>query len=199
MSSTGLSHVIDKQSLPQGFPTHMHEESFWEHLGRAVGTFGFLEEVLGRAIFALTATREYPATEIEAAYADWLPQLERALYDTLSGLIDVYANAASKHQSFNTTNVSELIDGLRRAAVWRNVLCHGSWRVPDKDGKSLPLFMNRQKELFDTPVDVAMLRQIQTHVAELACEVMSTITAMGLQFPGSDGPGKPIWANPSGS
>jgi hypothetical protein len=199
MSSTSLSHVVDKQSLPQGFPTHMHEASFWEHLGRAVGTFGFLEEVLGRAIFALTAAREYPATEVEAAYADWLPQLERALYDTLSGLIDVYANAASKHQSFNTTNVSELIDGLRRAAVWRNVLRHGSWRVPGEDGKSLPLFMNSQKELFDTPVDVAMLKQIQTHVAELACEVMSTITAMGLLFPGSDGPGKPIWTKTSGS
>lgn len=189
------SHVIDKESLPDLFPTHMHGAAFWEHLGRAVGTFGFLEEVLGRAIFALTATREYRESEIEAAYVDWLPQLERALYDTLSGLIDAYAKAAREHQSFSTANLPELIDGLRRVTVWRNVLCHGSWQAPDESERSLPLFINRQKEVFGTPVDVAMLNQIQAHVAELACEVMSTITHMGLQFPGSDGPGKPIWNN----
>lgn len=193
MSATSVSHLVDKQSLPQGYPTHMHGAAFWEHLGRAVGTFGFLEEVLGRAIFALTATREYGASEIEAAYADWLPQLERALYDTLSGLIDTYDKAARTHQGFSTINLPELIEGLRRAAVCRNVLCHGSWRPPDENGRSLPLFMNRQCALFDTPIDVDMLKQIQAHVAELACEVINTITHMGLQFPGSDGPGKPIW------
>lgn len=194
MSATYGSHVIDKQSLPDLFPTHMHDAEFWEHLGRAVGTFGFLEEVLGRAIFALTATREYAESEIEAAYAGWLPQLERALYDTLSGLVDSYAKAAREHQSFGTTNLPELIDGLRKATVWRNVLCHGSWHAPDENGASLPLFMTRQKDVFDTPVDVATLKQIQKYVAELACEVMSTITYMGLQFPGSHGPGKPVWS-----
>ena len=32
---------------------------FWEQLGRTVATYGFLEEVLGKAIFAFTATRNY--------------------------------------------------------------------------------------------------------------------------------------------
>ena len=53
--------------------------------------------------------------------------------------------------------------------------------------------MNRQKEIFDTPVDLAFLRQTQIATAELACEVVNTVTHMGLQFPGGAGPGKTIF------
>jgi len=50
------------------FPTHHQSAEFWESLGRAVATFSFLEEVLGKAIFALTATRKYSEDEIEKAF-----------------------------------------------------------------------------------------------------------------------------------
>jgi hypothetical protein len=30
----------------------------------------------------------------------------------------------------------------------------------------------------------------------LACAVMNTVTQMGYQFPGSSGPGKPIFSSP---
>lgn len=53
--------------------------------------------------------------------------------------------------------------------------------------------MNRQQERFETAIDVSYLRQLQKHVAELVCEVVDTVTHMGLQFPGSGGPGKVIW------
>jgi hypothetical protein len=36
---------IDQNGVPPQFPTHLHSSVFWEHLGRAVATFGFLEEV----------------------------------------------------------------------------------------------------------------------------------------------------------
>lgn len=51
--------IIDRDNLPGMFPTHRHEPEFWEHLGRAIASFGFLEEVLGKAIFAFTATRRH--------------------------------------------------------------------------------------------------------------------------------------------
>jgi hypothetical protein len=35
--------------LPPGFPTQAHSPAFWEALGRAVATFGFLGEMLGKA------------------------------------------------------------------------------------------------------------------------------------------------------
>lgn len=190
---TGTPSLIDKSSLPEFFPTHMHQPEFWEHLGRTVATFGFLEEVLGKAIFALTATRPHDVPVTEREYAAWLPKLERALHDPLNNLIDVYAKSAREHRDFTTTNFEELVLHLREAAVLRNVLCHGSWGVPDETGKSLPLYMSRQMMLFETSIDVAFLKQLQQRTAELACEVVSTITHMGWQFPGAAGPGKPIW------
>ncbi len=76
-----VPHVVNPSLLPAQFPTHLHDAAFWEALGRAVATLGFLEETLGKAIFALTATREYSPEEIDDAFAKWLPTLERALYD----------------------------------------------------------------------------------------------------------------------
>jgi len=186
-------NVIDRESLPPMFPTHRHEPEFWEHLGRAIASFGFLEEVLGKAIFAFTATRRYRDSEIEAAYEDWLPKLERALTDQLVNLAEAYGKATRDNPNTSTENVSDLVEDIKKAAVIRNVLCHGSWRIPDAHGASIPLFVNRQKEKFESPIDVAYLRQVQAHVAGLTCSVIDTVTHMGWQFPGSAGPGKLIW------
>ena len=81
---------------------------------------------------------------------------------------------------------------LREASRIRNVLCHGSWRTPDKNGASTPLFVDRKGEVFDTAVDCAFLDQVQRHVAELACGVVDLVANMGWRFPGSSGPGRPI-------
>jgi hypothetical protein len=68
--------IINRDKLPPLFPTHGHSPHFWEQLGRTIATYGFLEEILGKAIFAFTATRNYSLDEIDAAYQAWLPQLE---------------------------------------------------------------------------------------------------------------------------
>lgn len=86
-------YSVDFDGLPDGFPTHKHEAAFWESLGRAVATFGFLEEVLGKAIFSFLATRTYNGAEAQQAYIEWLPNLERALIDPLGNLIDAYGKA----------------------------------------------------------------------------------------------------------
>lgn len=186
--------IIDKNKLPALFPTHRHSAQFWEHLGRTVATFGFLEEVLGKAIFAFTATRRYNnEEEAEAAYREWLPKLERALTDQLWNLAESYEKAVRENSDLTTENVDELVKDIKDATKIRNVLCHGSWHVPDKDSKSLPLFINKHNEIFETRIDIAFLQQVQLHVAELACEVVNTVTHMGWQFPGSARPGKTIW------
>ncbi|WP_282059469.1 hypothetical protein [Roseobacter litoralis] len=191
-----MAHIIDKDGLPDHFPTHRHTAKFWEQLGRVVATFGFLEEVLGKAIFACTATRPYREDEIEAAYKAWLPKLERALYDPLGKLITSFVDALRKHPNTTTQNIDELEETLRAASKMRNVLCHGSWRSPDKNGAAIPLFVRKERdkdvEVFDTAIDAAFLLQTQMHVAELACEIVNTVTHMGWRFPGSVGPGEPI-------
>jgi hypothetical protein len=187
--------VIAQDQLPEKFPTHRHQSEFWESLGRVVGTFGFLEEVLGKAIFALSGTRPYEEDEIKSAYEKWLPKLERSLYDQLGGLIDSFGIAVREHPKATINNLDELLMDLKEAAIMRNVLCHGSWGLPDDSGASLPLFVNRKMEIFDTKVDCAFLNQVQMHAASLACEVINTVTHMGFQFPGSSGPGVKIWNN----
>jgi hypothetical protein len=176
------------------FPTHLHSPEFWEQLGRTVATFGCLEEVLGKAIFALTGTVPYDEAERQGAFERWLPTLERALTDPLGGLIESYGKAYHDHPDDAFGNSDDLLDELRRASAIRNVLCHGSWtQKPDAEGRSLPLFVNRQKEVFCTPVDIEFLRQTQRGTVELVCHVINSITAMGWQFPGMTGPGAVIY------
>jgi hypothetical protein len=186
-------HHADRESIPPLFPTHLHAPEFWVHLGRAIATFGFLEEVLGKAIFACTAMRKYGPEEVEAAYGKWLPQLERALTDQLSSLADSYSRAVKDNPELVTQNVDELVACIKKSAIIRNVLCHGSWRKPDEQGASVPLFVNRNLEVFDAKIDIEYLKQVQAHIVGLVCEIIDSVTLMGFQFPGSAGPGKPIW------
>ena len=184
--------IIDRDGLPPLFPTHRISPQFWEQLGRTIATHGFLEEALGKAIFAFTATRKYSPDEIEAAFKGWLPQLERALTDQLWNLAESYGKAARDNPATTTKNVDELVEHIKKATVIRNVLCHGSWRAPNASGASVPLFVNRQKQVFDAAIDIPYLEQVQTHVVELACCVIDSVTHVGWQFPGGAGPGKQV-------
>lgn len=186
-------YYIEQNRLPKDFPTNLQPPEFWQSLGRTVGTFGFLEEVLAKAIFALTGTRPYKECDVEQAYREWLPILEKSLSDQLGGLINTHEKAIRNHPDSNKNNITTLLDDLRQASKVRNVLCHGSWRAPNNEGKSLPFFVNTKKEIFDTEVDGSFLNQVQEHAACLACAVIDTVTQMGFQFPGSNGLGVEIW------
>ena len=121
--------TVDLDGLPAMFPTHKHEGAFWESLGRAVATFGFLEEILAKAIFTFTATRPYDEAEIQQAYAEWLPKLERALIDPLGNLIDAYGKAVRDNPDATIDNLDDLLGDLRKASAMRNILCHASWEA----------------------------------------------------------------------
>ena len=195
--------VIDVDQLPHSFPTPVHAPAFWEALGRVVATFGFLEEILAKAIFAFTGMRKIPEDESTAAYEKWGVTLEHALSDPLGNLVDTYGKAVRNHGGATIENLDVLIDRLREAARLRNVLCHGSWNgKPDAEGRSIPFFVtglgNKQTK-FDTPIDVAYLQRMQRSVAELACGVINMVTDMGWQFPGSNGPGISLWRPKDGA
>lgn len=186
--------VINQSALPVDFPTHAHESELWECLGRTVATFGFLEEVLLKAIFAFTATTEYSEAEIEEAYSKWVPKIERSLSEQLGALIDTYGKSVRDNSNATIENLDDLLNNLREASKIRNVLCHGSWRMPNSNGASLPFFVNRQAEVFETPIDVSFLNQVQKHAVGLICAVINTVTYMGWQFPSSNGPGEAVWS-----
>lgn len=195
---------IDRGSLPPSYPTHRHPPQFWEHLGRTIATYGFLEEVLGKAIFAFTMTRScsdevyqtlltQSKQTLNQALEDAIgPTLQHALTDTLSALATAYGKAVLDHPANTIENVLEVVEAIKEAAQIRNVLCHGSWRAPDCSGASKPLFVNRLVKVFDTAIDIAFLRQVQEHIVELSCFVRDSVTQMGWQFPGTARPGRPI-------
>lgn len=190
-------HVVNRNALPDKFPTQLHEPAFWEALGRAVATYGFLEDVLSKAIFSFTATTSYREEEIEDAYKAWLPTLERALIDPLGNLIDVYGKAVRNNCNSTIENLDDLLKELRDASKIRNVICHGFWGATDSTGATIPSFVNKQKEIFDTPINRSFLDQLQRATTSLACTVIDTVTHMGWQFPGSISPGEAIWPSRS--
>src|SRR4051794_18222174 len=108
-------YIVDEKNLPKDFPTHLHAGEFWEELGRTVATFGFLEETLGKAIFAFTATREFPEDQIQAEFEKWLPTLQRALSDPLGGLIDAYGKAVRNNKAATISHLDDLLEGLRKS------------------------------------------------------------------------------------
>jgi hypothetical protein len=134
--------VVAFDRWPSSFPTQAHAPALWEALGRAVATFGFLEETRGKAIFAYTGMRQIPEEQINAAYEKWILTLQHALSDALSSLIDTYGKAVRDHGGARVENVDVLIAHLKDAAVLRNVLCHSSWtKKPDAEGRSVPFFV----------------------------------------------------------
>jgi hypothetical protein len=122
--------------------------------------------------------------------------MELILSDTLGTLINKYEKAVNEYPEDVVEDFDGLINALKASSIIRNVICHASWRnLPDSKGASKPFFVNKKREIFDTEVDSDYLNQVQRHVAELACEVINTITHMGWQFPGSNGPGEKIWSH----
>lgn len=187
-------YAVDYRQLPPNYPTQLHPPEFWEVLGRTVATFGFLEEALSKAIFAFTGMRQIPEEESAEAYAKWLPTLEKALTDALGSLIDSYGKAVRAHGGATIANFNELLEDLRAASGIRNALCHGSWnRKPDAEGRSIPFFINRRQRKFELALNADDLRQLQRQVLKLTCDVINSVTQMGWQFPGSTGPGRPVW------
>jgi hypothetical protein len=192
--STEIKFLIDRSRLPNLFPTHCHPAEFWEQLGRTVACFGFLEEILARAIFAFTSTRKYPPDEAEKAFNEWSEKLEKVITDPLNGRVRAYEQAVKEgdFSEVERNNAQIIIEAIKKASKIRNVLCHGSWRPPDESGKALPFFFEKERGQVDSGVDLEFLRQTQKHVVELICAVMDSVTSRGLQFPGSQGPGHPI-------
>lgn len=191
-------HIVSRAGLPEKYPTHAHEPAFWEALGRAVATFGFLEETLLKAIFAMTVTTPYAENEIVAAYAAWVSKITRSLSDPLGSLIDTYGKAVRDHPEANIESFDALLEDLRKACKIRNAICHGSWRVPDSNGLSILFYVNKQGEIFDTHVGLAFLNALQKATSDLVCAVIDTVTQMGWQFPSSNGPGRAVWATGAG-
>jgi hypothetical protein len=190
-------YVIDRDKLDPDFPTQSQTPLLWEELGRTVASFGFLEEMLGKAIYALTGTQEFDPAGDPEAFNVWIRTLEKALTDQLGGLIIRYEEALSENQRTKWKDYAQHIAELKSAKDIRNALCHGSWGKPDGEGQNVPKFVNRNLEIFETPIGVSFLNQTRSAVRHIICDVLDSVTSVGYQFPGSGSPGEQLWPHPA--
>jgi hypothetical protein len=189
-------YVIDRDKLNPDFPTQFQSSELWEELGRTVASFGFLEEMLGKAIYALTGTKEFDPAGDPEAFNDWIKTLEKALTGQLGALIDRYAQALRENNRTIENDYSNQIAELKAANGIRNALCHGSWGKPDEEGRTVPKFVNRKLEMFETAVDLNFFRQTRAALRHMICDVLDSVTSVGYQFPGSGSPGAQLWPHP---
>jgi hypothetical protein len=192
LNSELTAHIIDITKLPTHYPTHHHSVNFWEALGRTVATFGYLEDILARAIVALSATQQFPPDQLEAEYEKFISTAEKAATDPLGSLITTYEKIFQAHTEAKMEGFDKLIEDLRKSSGIRNMICHARWLAPDEQGYSRPRFMTTKGKTPETGVDTEYLNQVQSAVAEIACNVENSVTHLGWQFPGSGGLGMPI-------
>ncbi|MFW0777883.1 MAG: hypothetical protein ACN2B6_09225 [Rickettsiales bacterium] len=187
---------VNSEKLPEYWPTHKHSKEFLEHLGRTVATFGFLEEALVKAILSFEGNKTVAVDESEERIEELLNALEaklkKAITDTLNPLINAYHESMQPYcgdnEKISNDYLNMLIKDLKAAADYRNLLCHASWRTPNKEGLSQAFFIRKRNgdhEIFDTPIGIDFFKQVQKHTAELICNIISTVTVMGWEFPGA--------------
>ena len=93
-----VCRIIDQDALPSRFPTRGHQGVFWECLGRTVATFGFLGQVLGRAIFALSTAAPCDLAEIDSACEEWSRTLKGTPTDLPGNLVGDCEQAVGRHR-----------------------------------------------------------------------------------------------------
>lgn len=181
---------LDAARLPEWWPTDRHPPEFWESLGRTVATFGFLEETLFKAVFAIVGTKPVAPGNEQREIVAFRKLLERCLSDPLGPPISKFETALQQNPA--AYRIDGLVQDLRDAAALRNALCHGSWRPPDDTGHCSLFYFNKSGEFFDQVISLEVLMGTQARIAGLIGDVMNSVTQMGYQFPGVVGPGKAI-------
>lgn len=145
-------------------------------LGQCVADFGWLEEVLKRAIHALETAPRVPApgeAELEAG----LIRMDSLADDTLSTLID-HLDAAMRRQR-GLPGGPALGRALRALLQDRNLLCHASWRPTADPDRWHPAFVSHRGEVFAGDLGIPDLRAIATRTREAGARVVAVMRAAG--------------------
>ena len=183
-------HVIDREQMPEGWPTDHIPSEFWEEYGKAVGAFGVLEDTLKRAYLKITGTRGHKfqtEEQTKEAVAAWGRELEKSLNESLGELIRRITKAIRADDRYPTGAGATLEQGLKSVAEWRNALCHGSWVEYDKDtGVAILRYWKgkgwRQGTKRDlSKADLVKIRELCT---SYIFDVVDAVTHQGHQFPG---------------
>ena len=156
-----------------GAPSVWHElpEPLAVEIGWAVASFGHLEDMLKRAIFALDR-RRLPASIDDSDFRNWLRRMDHVAADSLGTLIERLDRTLLREGRADP----ELIGQLDEVKSWRNLLCHANWRPLGAAWQ--PVFANTRCEIFDSPLDAPDIRAIRDMSLDSARRVARIIEAL---------------------
>lgn len=145
-------------------------------LGRAVAGFGFLEEALKRAIYALSLDR-IADDPTEAQLQAWIERIEDIADDSLGTLIDSFIASCTRCGTLpQRSNLAEELGVLRQR---RNLLCHASWKPGSRNGAWRPAFVSTQGEVFMGELTLRDLRETRARTLHAARAVIAAMRRTG--------------------
>ncbi|ATQ57185.1 hypothetical protein [Paracoccus yeei] len=166
---------------------HTLPRDFAAALGQCVASFGWLEEVLKRTIYALDRARL--ADDLRPAeMQNWVERMGQLADDSMGTLIEQLDAAMRRHPGLRDRD--QITEALGRAKLQRNLLCHASWRPTGDAGRWHPAFVGGRGEVQDAPLSLAELASIQAATLDLGGRVLAIMRATGImgRWPGDDGP-----------
>ena len=185
--------VVDRARLPEDWPTNRGTPAFWEELGRTVAAFTHLEDMLARACFGMTGSRQYANFEdAKAAFPQWEGALKASLTDSLGPLTSKLGKAFRNDDRLQGDFADDIIVRLDALRVWRNALCHGAWQGFAADGStSLRHFRKGDDgpELLHNRLTIEYISSIRAEAVALTVDVVDIVSTVGVRFPGTELPG----------
>ncbi|QFQ88160.1 hypothetical protein F8A10_11610 [Paracoccus kondratievae] len=164
-----------------GAPPETHytlPSDFSAALGQCVASFGWLEEIIKRTIYALDRARL--ADDLtEEELQTWLSRMSNLADDSMGTLIEQLDAAMRRHPGLRDRN--RITDHLGEIRLHRNLLCHASWRPTEERGRWHPAFVNTKGDVQRDPLSVDDLNRIRENTVEIGARVLRVMRATGVQ------------------
>ncbi|MBD9525341.1 hypothetical protein [Paracoccus sp. PAR01] len=163
-----------------GAPPESHHPlpaDFAAGLGQCVASFGWLEEIIKRTIFALDKARladDLTHKQLQS----WMVRMGHLADDSMGTLIDQLDAAMRRHPGLHDRD--RITDRLNRIKHQRNLLCHASWRPTENPGRWHPAFVSTKGEVYQPDLSLEDLTRIREETMRIGAEVLRVMRATGI-------------------
>ena len=159
--------------------------TFWLELGKTVAAFGYLENELTSACYALTTPpadfSDLQPDQIEA-HLKWYAKVDGYRTDAMFALVKRYDELLRKDGRVPHTVRTELYGRLDELRTWRNALCHGAWFGFSGDGAGYLSHYYREGERvvqFPPTVTLQSLADLRGRIVDATIRVVETSSVAG--------------------
>lgn len=145
-------------------------------LGQCVANFGWLEEIIKRTIYALDRARLADDLTDEELQT-WLERIGQLADDSMGTLIEQLDSTMRRHPGLQGRNrITEQLGGIR---LYRNMLCHASWRPTGDKARWHPAFVSNRGEVQDSALSLTDLERIHRDTVEIGTRIVQIMRASG--------------------